>query len=272
MATKLMSDPTQVCEDVLREEKAYNIEHAIWPSVNRIFDRLLDRRLELVSAYAEIHAALHARPHAIKAMFEAVAEAAAFWNPEKVAEAREARTRLGEVNREIADLARSLSALLDEREEIGNKSGFASDPKYHIVDVIDAASIDNGFYRSFLKEELSRLSHRYDLKYWPGLAEIVKVIGQDADLAGVAATDELTRAATTGSRGSRADFFKALLAAIEQRSTGSFGDLPRGFALSDNSLASLANCALDLGPDALVDAAHVKRLRQRERERRGKGK
>jgi len=101
------------------------------------------------------------------------------------------------------------------------------------------------------------------------LPEIVQAIGLDADRAGVAATNELTRAATTGSRGSRADFFKALIAAIEERCTGSHAELPRGFRLSDNSLASLANCALDLGADELVDGAYVKRLRQRQRENRG---
>ena len=80
------------------------------------------------------------------------------------------------------------------------------------------------------------------------------------------ATDPLTRAAASGSRGSRADFFKALFASIEENSVRNHGYLPHDFKLSDNALASLANCALDLGPDDLVDSAYVKRLRQRERE------
>jgi hypothetical protein len=90
-------------------------------------------------------------------------------------------------------------------------------------------------------------------KYWPSLAEIVRVIGQDADFAATKATDPLTRAATTGSRGSKADFFKALFGSMEENNVRNHGHLPRGFKLSDETLASLANCALDLGPDGLLD-------------------
>ncbi|HRK23036.1 MAG TPA: hypothetical protein PLX06_14555, partial [Fimbriimonadaceae bacterium] len=64
---------------------------------------------------------------------------------------------------------------------------------------------------------------------------------------------------------SKADFFKALFAAIDENSANSYGQLPRDFKLTDRTLASFANCALDLGPDDLVDDAYMKRLRQRER-------
>lgn len=258
MATLVMTDPTRICEEALRADKTYNIEHEIFPSENRIIDRLLARRLELVDAYAEIHEKLHARAYGIKTILGIVTNVAAFWNPERVADARDARTRLEEVNREIAELAMDLARLLEERTEIGNTSGFASDTHYHIVDVIDAASSENGFYLSHLKDELKSLSSRYDLKYWPSLEEVVRVIGKDADDAGTRATDPLTRAATTGSRGSRADFFKALFQLIKENGDGSHTHIPRNFKLSDNALASLANCALDLGPDDLVDSAYVK--------------
>lgn len=268
MATLLTTDPTQICEDALRADKAYNIENEILPSEVRIIDRLLARRLELVEAYDEICEKLNGRSHGVSTMLGIVTNVAAFWNPEKVADARDARDRLVEVNREIAELAMDLAGLLEERSEISNSSGFASNTHYHVVDVIDAASTDNGFYRFHLQEELKPLSARYDLKYWPTLAEFVRVIGQDANFAGASATDSLTRAATTGSRGSRADFFKALFALIRENANSNPGYIPRGFKLSDNTLASLANCALDLGPDDLVDAAYVKRLRQRVREAR----
>lgn len=260
------TEATRSCEDTLRADKAYNIEHHILPSDNRIIDRLLARRLELVEAYAEIHAKLHARPHGIKTILGVVINVAAFWNPERVADARDARVRLKAVNRAIAELAGDLAGLLEERSDIHNTSGFASDTHYHIIDVIEAASGENGFYRFHLKDELEPLRGRYDLKYWPRLEDVVRVIGQDADGAGTDATDPLTRAATTGSRGSRADFFKALFELIKENGVANHGHIPRGFWLSDNSLASLANCALDLGPDDLVDAPYVKRLRQRGRD------
>ncbi|MDA0575267.1 hypothetical protein [Burkholderia gladioli] len=74
----------------------------------------------------------------------------------------------------------------------------------------------------------------------------------------------MTAVATVASRPSRADFFKALFAAIEENSAHHYGLLPRGVKLTDGTLA-LANCALDLGPDELADSTYVKRLRQRER-------
>lgn len=271
MTTHVMTDSTKVCEDILREDKAYNEERGILTSENRIIDRLLDRRFELVEVYAEIHVKLHDAPHGIKALLGIVTNVAAFWSPGKVATARSARNRLDEVNCKIADLATDLAGLLEERSEIGNTSGFASETHYHIVDVIDAASSDNGLYRWRLKDELKSLSTRYDLKYWPRLEEVFRVIGQDAEFAVTGATDPLTRAATTGSRGSRADFFKALLELIREHGRGFPAPLPRKLRLSDGTLASLANCALDLGPDDPLDAAYVKRLRQREREDRRVG-
>lgn len=87
----------------------------------------------------------------------------------------------------------------------------------------------------------------------------------DAESAVMSATDPLTAAATAAVRPSRADFFKALFAAIDENSAGNYGQLPRGFKLTDRALASLGNCALNLGPDDLVDDAYIKRFRQRER-------
>ncbi|MCW2338151.1 hypothetical protein M2337_002384 [Sphingobium sp. B2D3A] len=271
MATQIMTDPTEVCEQTLRDKKAYNIEHSIWPSENIVIDRLLERRTELIHAYAEIHEKLHQHSWGIYSLLGVVLNVTVLWNPERVADARDARNRLEEINQAIAAMAQDLTGLIEERSELGNTSGFASDTHYHIVDVIDAASSENGFYRFHLKDELKPLATRYDLKYWPSLAEIVQVIGQDADFAATRATDPLTRAATTGSRGSKADFFKALFVSLDENNVRNHGHLPRGFKLSDETLASLANCALDLGPDDLLDGAYVKRLRQREREARKTG-
>ena len=90
-------------------------------------------------------------------------------------------------------------------------------------------------------------------------------LATDAEKSVMEATDSLTAAATAAVRASKADFFKALFASIEKNSAKNYGQLPRGFQPTDRTLASLANCALDLGPDDLVDDAYMKRLRQRER-------
>ena len=42
--------------------------------------------------------------------------------------------------------------------------------------------------------------------------------------------------------------------------------LPNDFKVTDNALATLASCLLDLGADDLVVGPYVKRLRRRERD------
>jgi len=268
MTARQTTDPTIVCEEILRADKDRNIELRILPSETAIIDRLLERRIELVEAYAEVHSKLNNREHGISTILGIIVNAAAFWNPDRMSKARNARDRLETVNQKIAEKAAELADLLEERSELHNSSGFASDTHYHIGDVIGAASASDGHFLLYLKPELEALCYRFDLKYWPRLSAIMEVIARDAEDAEIEATDPLTAAGTTGARASRADFFKALFANIEENGALNYGHLPRRFQLSDKTLASFANCALDLGPDDLVDDAYVKRLRQRTRDAR----
>ena len=89
--------PQQVCEDLLLEGKRYNNEHHILPSENAVADRLLRRGIELRDAYEELHDKLHARPPALQVFLGLVLSTAAFWNPEKMQEARAARSDLANV-------------------------------------------------------------------------------------------------------------------------------------------------------------------------------
>lgn len=183
----------------------------------------------------------------------------------KIQEARAARNNLANVNRQIARKAAELAALLEQRSELHDTSGFSSDTHYHVCDVIEAACQHNYLFQSYVQERLDALRGQFDLKYWPSLSDCLQELASDAEKAVMEATDPLTAAATAAARPSRADFCKALFAAIEENSAKSYGQLPRGFKLTDRTLASLANCALDLGPEDLVDDAYMKRLRQRER-------
>lgn len=179
--------------------------------------------------------------------------------------ARSTRSELADVNQQIATRAAELAELLERRSELHNCSGFSSNTHYHVCDVIEAASESNYLFNSWVKDRLAALSGQFDLKYWPSLRQFVDVIASDAHDASTEATDPLTAAGTEAARASRADFFKALFQAIDENSACNYGQLPAGFKLTDNTLASLRNCALDCGPDELVDGAYVKRLRQRER-------
>ncbi|PJL68662.1 hypothetical protein B9Y61_11580 [Stenotrophomonas maltophilia] len=265
MNSPQLTNPQQTCENILIEGKHYNIEHSILPSENAVADRLLARGIELKDAYEELHEKLYRHPPALKVFLDLLLSTAAFWSPKKIAEARNARDELVNVNRQIARKATELAELMERRTDLNNTSGFSSETHYHVCDVIEAASKENYLFESYVKKHLGGLSGQFDLKYWPSLSQFLLVLATDAQNAGMAATDPLTAAATVAARPSRADFFKALFAAVEENSAENYGQLPRGFKLTDGTLASLANCALDLGADDLADSGYVKRLRQRER-------
>lgn len=265
MSSSQSTNPRRICENHLLEGKSYNNEHHILPSENAIADRLLARGIELKDAYEELHDKLHTHPPALQVFLGLVLSTAAFWNPERILEARAARNDLANVNRQIARQASELATLLEHRSELHDTSGFSSDTHYHVCDVIEAACQHNYLFKSYVQERLDALRAQFDLKYWPSLSGVMQELASDAEKAVIEATDSLTAAATAAARPSRADFFKALFTAIEENSEKKYGQLPRGFRLTDRTLASLANCALDLGPNDLVDDAYMKRLRQRER-------
>ncbi|WP_043879230.1 hypothetical protein [Azorhizobium caulinodans] len=261
--------PSQICERLLQKGKAYNIEHNILPSVNAVADRLLARGTELTDAYVELHEKLGSHPSALEVFLDQLLSTAAFWNRERTREARSDRERLQIINAEIAKISASLYSLIEERNDLHNRSSFRSDTYYHPLDLIEKAAAKNYLYHCHIRDSLATLRGRYDLKYWPSIGDCLLVLSRDAATSKVSASDPLTEAATQGKRGSLADFFKTLFVTIEQNKRRNAGFLPDDFRLTDASLASLVTCALDLDPDEVVDSAYVKRLRQRERERVG---
>ena len=256
----------QICEAILIEEKRYNAERNILPSENAVVDRLLARSIELTEVYRELHDKLNAHPQALRTFLRLLLSAAAFWNPEKMSEARGARDELVKVNQRIAAKAAELAGLLQQRNNLHNTSGFRSGTHYHVCDVIEAAAKANYRFRSYVQEPLERLRGEFDLKYWPSLSDFLHALASDAQNADAEATDPLTAAGTEASRPSRTDFIKALFVAIEDDSSGTFGFLPMGLKVSDNSVASLTNCALGLDVEDIVDGQYIKRFRQRQRD------
>ncbi|UUY08680.1 hypothetical protein LRS11_01135 [Pseudomonas sp. J452] len=265
MRTVQTTSPQQACENILIDEKRYNTERDILRSENAVIDRLLTRSLEMKQAYGELHEKLSPQPPALRVFLGLLLSTAAFWSPERIAKSRTQRDELVETNRQIARKAEDLAQLLEQRSRLHETSGFSSHTHYHVCDVIEAAAGNHSMFNAYVKEHLDTLCGQFDLKYWPSLDQLIRAVAADAESATLEATDPLTLAATAATRPSRADFFKALFAAIEENSVHHHGQLPEGFRLTDGTLASLANCALDLGPNELADSAYVKRLRQRER-------
>ncbi len=253
------------CEEILRKGIRYNILNNILLGENAVAERLLGRGVELTEAYQEVYDKLRRRPHALSQFLGMLLSLQAFWSPEKIAEARADREALAEINQKIERHARVLADLMEERARLHNTSGFSSRTLYHIRDVIDVASQDNGHYRTFLCGPLRHMAEQYSLKYWPKLDQVMLAIANDAEHAKLEATDPLTEAATLSNRPSTSDSVMAFLAFIEESRGGHDGTLPQDFQLSDRSMASLLNVVLDLPADKLLAAEYIKGRRQRAR-------
>lgn len=263
------SQAIQVCEAVLRADLEYNQTNKIWPSVNRVIERMLGRRNELCEAYEELHESLAQRPHALKSFFDILTSTPVAWSPEKITETRQARKELTGINAQIAAAAVALAQLLTRRDEIKEGSSFSCDTFYHPLDVLNAAAEheNHHLFESYVKDGLETLQYQYDLKYWPSLSSLVEAIGEDAENAEVYAQDPATDSATEGRRPGLSDFLKAFFTRLKENSVREHGFIPNNLSVSDNTVASLVNCALDLNADKLIDGDFVKRFRQRERER-----
>jgi len=115
MSSPQTTNPQQACEAILIEGKRYNIEHGILPSENAVADRLLARGIELREAYGELYEKLHQRPPTLKVFLDLLLSTAAFWSPEKIAQARVGRDELANVNRQIARKAEEHQASAAKR-------------------------------------------------------------------------------------------------------------------------------------------------------------
>lgn len=255
------------CENVLREDYRYNVENQIWPSINARILRLLTRTHELSDAYVELYGTLADQPNALTSFFDVLNTTVYSWNPKRVKEAREARDELIDLNVRIAEVSKLLSDLISRRTEVQEKSSFSSEAHYHIIDVARDAGKGNGLFESYIEKQLDKLTYQFDLKYWPSISEFVTAIGADAGKAVTVANGPTAIAATEGRRSGLADFLKAFEASLDSNRVRRHGWIPNGFSLSDNSMSSLVNCALELEVDELIDSSFVKRFRQREREK-----
>lgn len=267
MTTPIETDPTTHCETILRKGKASRIEKSILPSEVEIIDRLLARRLEMKDAYVELYEKLSRRPSALEVFFDCLVSTTAFWNPDANVAARAAREELVDINCQIATLAKRLANLLDRRETLHNTTGFYSETHYHPIDLVEQASVGNYLYEAYVKEKLSALRGQFDLKYWPSNSDCLRVLAHDAEHAEVNAGDPLTEAGTKSTRQGLSDYLRSLFASLDENGVHDRGFLPFRMRLSDATLASLTNVALDLSQEKMIGAEFVKHLRQRDRKR-----
>ncbi|QEO96961.1 hypothetical protein [Xanthomonas oryzae] len=263
------SHAQQVCEDYLREQIAANEKAQIAFSETKVAQRLLSQSAELRPVYEEVERSLGFHGLEWKVFLDCcILATGAYWTPDKNLEDRASRKRLEKVNVKIGALSAQLADVLTERDDLSNRSPFSCDTLYHPVDVMDKSGQNNGFYLNFLKIELENLTARFDLKYWPSLADMVRVIGLDAEKAEVTADDVRTAAMSESTRPSKADFIRALHSGVSDNQHSGMGGLRRSFRLSDSAAATLANVILDLPPEKMVGAQDAKNVRHRDRRKR----
>ncbi|MCG8910286.1 hypothetical protein [Pseudomonas sp. DP-17] len=260
---KAPSLPVQICEDILRKDLEYNREHNnIWPSANRIIEGMLARRHELTDAYEELYSLFGEKPGALKAFLEELSYTPVLYSEAKISKARQDRKDLLNINTRIAELSKALAELLAKRQELQDTSDFRSETLYHILDAIHLAAKQTKHYEFqwHVQEHIESLQGQFDLKYWPALAAVIDAIGADARNAEVSASDSGTEAATQSPRPGLSDFVRAFMEKLKKNT-----DIPKRTPVSDSTLASLINCALELDAERLLDADYIKSFRQRER-------
>ncbi|WP_324724470.1 hypothetical protein [Lelliottia sp. JS-SCA-14] len=235
----------------------------VWRSTWPVFERFIERHKEMQPVYREL-AANGVTDIKLWNLLEQFIFSGAFSKEESHAELRADYDELVALNDSISEASTKLAEMIERRSEIINQSGhFHCDWTYSLSDLIDEAGSGNAHYDGFLRDELQPLK-QYDLKYWPGIADILHVIGLEH--VEIEFADQSTAAIINARRPSKTDYFRALFDHISDLKTGDWYSLPRNFKMTDNSLATVCNVALNFPADDLVDADFVKRTRHRLKE------
>lgn len=234
-----------------------------WNSTWSVFERLITRHDEMKIVYAELQEK-NVSGQRLWVLLEQCIFAGAFATESNHAALRADYRDLQILSEEISGAAIRLEMMLRRRSEILNRSGnFSIDRLVRLTDYIDEAGQENGLYRNYIQPRLDELND-FDLKYWPNIADLLQVLGRESTE--VHCQDDATRAIVDARRASLTDFFKEFFSRLHDISDGSLYGLPRGFRLSNSSIATLCNVICDRQPEQIIDEGYIKRLRQRLRE------
>jgi len=225
-----------------------------------VMKRLIDRGLECDFVFSELLNGLE--NYQWQQYLLVFVSTAGIWNPDAIVESRNIKKELIELNKRISGLSEELTSSLKHREELCSQHGFSTGSKYHVLDLMDKASADNGRYKSWIAERIQWLRSQFDLKYWPSISDLFEAFHQDSLEATTEPTDEISTQAIRSRKSSKRDFLRALNVALIENSERYHGFLPNDFQLSDEALATLLTVGLGLEESQWIDAAYVKRARQ----------
>ncbi|ELN2578960.1 hypothetical protein RY966_004764 [Enterobacter kobei] len=230
-----------------------------WSSTWPVFNRLVERHDEMVVVYREIASSSLSRQQ-LWVLLEQIIHAGSFGTDVRFAKLRADHQELVALNDNISTMSMQLAEMLERRTVLSGNGHFHCERMRKLTEFINDAGEGNGHYQLYLKPEMQRLNS-FDLKYWPGIAGIIRSLGMEA--VEITFADEATEAIIKARRPSLTDFFRALFDNIGIQKTGDYYALPRTFKLSDSALATICNITRDLPPDELIDVAYVKQTRHR---------
>ncbi len=269
----MASEARRTFEKFLNEDRASNLELGILPSRNRLIDRLLLRGDELERLYEEASKCIeestdwNVQTRGKQTFLDCVLTVGLHWTPTHATIERKAKLQIKGLLTKAEMLASELSKVLREIDKRENTSAVSSDASLWITSVLQAAGEQNAMFKMWVAGEFKKLD-RFDLKYWPTLPDFLDEIAKKCEAATVAATDPRTERLISSRKGGKSDSLRVLFHSFSEQTDRDFGGaLPEDFRLTDEAIADLVNCILDLPLDDIVDGAYVKRFRQNEASR-----
>lgn len=241
--------------DILRQYQADLMAGPGWMSVWPLIERMLSRESEMQLVWQNI-ARQALTWQQCYSLLEQIVMADRFSRPEIVSRLKDDYRQLEELNRTISKTAGDLAEMILARDAILKRNAFTLERTTHIVELMEMAEDNDGLYRSYLHETLDGLTCRYEGKYWPGLPGILQVIAREHPE--IECLSESDQTIIYGRGKVLPDYLRELFSRIEDVRQGSWG-LPKGFTLTDSSLATLATVTLDHNEVISADAVKVRR-------------
>lgn len=272
--------PVEQVEAYLRIQHLYNVEHKIWPGNNVVIERLLADNINMADVYNELFRICpRGYPRNWKYerwtfVIDAIIETASGFNLKEIKSLRDAisgvdgKNGVNQINQSIKEKASELAALLRDRDSICELKGLTRPIDFHPLWLIEPAtkiaSIRKHYrYTSWVKKNIDALCGQFDLKYWPSTADMLDAL---ADMQDVEPTpQDRADAAVLGCR-QISSATRVFLRALQAKLLKLYAhDLEISIKFSDESLATIADCALGL--DGEPDSENVKKFRADGRRR-----
>lgn len=203
------------------------------PSTWPVFNRLVERHDEMALVYRETASSSLSRQQ-LWVLLEHIIHAGSFGTDTRFAKQRADHQELTTLNNIISTMSMHLAEMLERRTKLSGNGHFHCERMRKLTEFIDDAGEGGGHYQLHLKPEM-QLLNRFDLKYWPGIAGIIRSLGMEE--VEITFADEATEAIIKARRPSLTEFFRALFDNIGMHKTEDCYALPRTFKLSNAALA-----------------------------------